>query len=183
MAGVNSGILFHDKWERQRVVMSSIIANAPRVADGTLFVIRNINIDPKTEPFGHNMWFDLALRLAYPDTTVAGIYFLRDKSPAPGAGIDIVNGEPHLLSDGGTLFHSAPGLGIGHIIVFDYDPTNGEAEPIAAGNVKVGDDEIPAVRYDFCAAVAGSKPDSIAMHRYGPITAGHRITCAKEANR
>ena len=96
IAGVNSGIFFHDKWERHRVVMSSIIANAPRVADGTLFVIRNINIDPKTEPLGRNVWFDLALRLAYPDTTVAGIYFLADKSPAPDANIDIENGEPHL---------------------------------------------------------------------------------------
>ena len=177
LAGVNSGMLFHEMWERQRAVMSSIIANAPSVADGTLFVIRNI--DRQKEPFGHNMWFDLALRLAYPDTTVAGIYFLADKSAAPGADIDIENGEPHLLPDGGTLFHSVPDPRISHVIVFDYDPTSEQAEPVLSGPVKVGNDEIPAARYDFCAAVVGFEPNPVAMHRYGPITANHPTTCPK----
>ena len=30
------------------------------------------------------MWFELALRLAYPHTPVAGIYFYEDGKPAPG---------------------------------------------------------------------------------------------------
>ena len=78
-----------------------------------------------------------------------------------------------------TLFHSMPHPWISHVIVFDYDPTSGRAEPVLTGPVKVGNDEILAGLYDFCAAVVGFKPDSIAVHRYGPITRGHRISYPK----
>ena len=177
LAGVNSGMAFHEIWEPHRVVMSSIIANAPSVTDGTLFVIRNV--DPENDPFGDNMWFDFALRLAYPDKLVAGTYFFRDDSPARHANIDIKNGKPQLLPGGeATLFHSMLDPWIDRIIVFDYDPASGQAEPVLAGPVRIGNDEIPAPDYDFCAAIKGFEPDPIAVHRYGPITAGHRITCS-----
>ena len=65
-AGVNSALYFHGLWERHRVIVSSIIANAPKVADGTLIIVRNIN--PQNDPFGADMWLDMALRLAYPRT-------------------------------------------------------------------------------------------------------------------
>ena len=177
LAGVNSGMTFHEAWEAHRVAMSSIIANAPNVTEGTLFVIRNV--DPQDDPFGHNMWFDLALRLAYPHKLVAGTYFSRDGSPAEGANIDIKNGKPHLLPGGmATLFHSMQDPWIGRIIVFDFDRASGQAEPVLAGPVRVGNDEIPVLDYDFCAAIKGFEPDPIAVRRYGPITAGHRITCS-----
>jgi hypothetical protein len=177
LAGVNSGMFFYEIWERHRVVMSSIIANAPNVTDGTLFVIRNV--DPQDDPFGHNMWFDLALRLAYPDKLVAGTYFFREGSPAEGANIDIANGKPHLLPGemATTLFHSMPDPWIDRIIVFDFDHASGQVEPVPAGPVKVGNNEVPAVDYDFCDAIKGFEPDPIAVRRYGPITTEHRITC------
>ena len=159
------------------MAMSSIIANAPSVTDGTLFVIRNV--DPQNDPFGHNMWFDLALRLAYPHKLVAGTYFFRDDSPAEGANIDIKNGKPHLLPGGmATLFHSMQDPWIDRIIVFDFDRASGQAEPVLTGPVRVGNDEIPVLDYDFCAAIKGFEPDPVAVRRYGPITAGHRITCS-----
>ena len=178
LAGVNSGIFFHELWERQRVAMSSIVANVPSVTDGTLFVIRNV--DPQKDPFGHNMWFDLALRLAYPDKLVAGTYFFRDESPARGANIAIENGKPQLLPGGeATLFHSMPDPWIDRIIAFDYDRASGQAAPVPTGPVRVGNDEIPAVDYDFCDAIKGFEPDPVAVHRYGPITAENRINCQR----
>jgi hypothetical protein len=178
LAGVNSGIYFHRIWERQRPVLASIISNAPRVANGTLFVIRNIS--RTRDPFGDNMWFDLALRLAYPGTVVAGIYTFTDGTPAPGMNIGIEDGEPHLMRNGfATLFHSTPTERIRHIIVFDLDPSSGEADPVSEGPVRVSNGEIPAARYDFCAAIVGSTPDPMAVRRYGPIVADNRIDCRK----
>lgn len=180
-SGVNSGYEFHALWERQRVILAAVISNAPQVADGTLFVIRHI--DRRRDPFGHNMWLDLALRMAYPRTRIAGIYMFADDSPSPGMSIDIENGEPHLLSFGPegtpTLFHLTPGAKIKHILVFDFDPATGAANPVLNGPVKVGDGEIPAVRYDFCEAVMGSTPNPIAVRRYGPILAADRLHCVK----
>lgn len=185
MAGVNSGLQFHDLWEGQRVVMSSIISNAPRVADGTLFVIRNM--DRQSDPFGDNGWFDLAMRLAYPETKVAGIYFFADGSPALSSSIDIKGGRPRLLlerdGDIPTLFHLEPQPPISHVLIFDYDPATEEVDPLPAGPVKIGDEEIPAGGYEFCPGVMGSKPAAIAVRRYGPIGAARRIACAQDGRR
>jgi hypothetical protein len=183
LSGANSGFEFHALWERQRVILASVISNAPRVANGTLFIIRNI--DRQNDPFGHQMWLDLALRMAYPQTTIAGIYTFADGSLSPGMSIDITkNGEPHLLPFGPegtpTLFHSTPTSRIKYFVVFDFDPSSGAADPVLEGPIKVGNGEIPAALYDFCAAVIGSKPDPIAVRRFGPIDAGNHIDCAKE---
>jgi hypothetical protein len=180
-AGVNSGLLWQAHWERHRHLISSIISNAPGVKDGTLVILRNV--DPKNDPFGYNMWFDVGLRLAYPDTKVAGIYLLADNRPTPWMNIDVENGEPHLLSNGfPTLFHETPHPGISHVIAFDYDPTNGEANPVRAGAIKVGDDEVSAALSDFCVAIRSLKPDPVAVRRYWPIAAANRVTCATGAD-
>lgn len=181
-AGVNSALFFHDIWERHRVIVSSIIANAPKVADDTLIIVRNI--DPQNDPFGAEMWLDRALRLAYPRTKVGGIYFFQDGSSTADTSIDMVSGEPHLLSTGSqTLFHSAPSNPVSHVMVFDYDPLTGQAVPVALGPVSVGKGILRAPRYDFCAAITGTAPAMIAVRRYGPIEAKNSILCSKEALR
>jgi hypothetical protein len=181
-AGVNSALYFHELWERHRIIVSSIIADAPKVADGTLIFIRNI--DPQNDPFGADMWLDLALRLAYPRTKVAGIYFFQDGSAAPDTSIDMTGGEPHLLSTGSeTLFHSSASIPISHVMVFDYDPTTGQAVPVAMGPISVGKSMLRAPRHDFCAAITDATPAAIAVRRYGPIEASKHIQCSKEALR
>jgi hypothetical protein len=181
-AGVNSALYFHELWERHRIAVSSIVANAPKVADGTLFIIRNI--DPQNDPFGADMWLDHALRLAYPRTSVAGIYYFQDGSTAQDTSIDMTGGEPHLLPTGSeTLFHSAGSIPISHVMVFDYDPTTDQAVPVAMGPINIGKGVLWAPRYDFCAAITGATPTGIAARRYGPIEASKRIQCSKEALR
>lgn len=181
---INSGQEFYALWERQRALLATVIANAPQVADDTLFVVRNVN--RQHDPFGHNMWLDLALRMAYPGRIIAGIYTFADGRPSPGMSIDIEDGHAHLLPfgpDGSpTLFHMTPNATIKHFLVFDVDPSTGAADPVLEGPVKVGKGEIPASRYDFCAAVIGATPDPIAMHRYGPIPPVNHIPCRRGVN-
>jgi hypothetical protein len=46
-------------------------------------------LPPKHDGFGHAMWLDFALRLAYPGVQVAGIYFFEDHTPGPGSNMVI----------------------------------------------------------------------------------------------
>jgi hypothetical protein len=70
-------------WERHRHVMAELLAAAPRVRPGTLILLTNV--PSENDPFtGDNSWFDMALRLAYPGTPVAGAYWHPDGTPAAG---------------------------------------------------------------------------------------------------
>ncbi len=70
-------------WERQRSAMAQVLGVAPRLTTGTLVILTNVPKDD--DPFlGDDMWFDMALRLAYPGTKVAGIYFYENGAPAIG---------------------------------------------------------------------------------------------------
>lgn len=70
-------------WERQRSAMAQVLGVAPRLTPQTLVILTNVPKDD--DPFlADDMWFDMALRLAYPGTDVAGVYFYEDGSPAIG---------------------------------------------------------------------------------------------------
>jgi hypothetical protein len=70
-------------WERQRSAMAQVLSVAPRLKPGTLVFLTNVPKDD--DPFlGDDMWFDMALRLAYPGTQVAGVYFYEGGTPAVG---------------------------------------------------------------------------------------------------
>lgn len=82
-SAVKKGAFHKWVWERQRSAMAQVLDVAPRLKAGTLVILTNVPRD--NEPFlQDNMWFDMALRLAYPGTRVAGIYFYEDGSPALG---------------------------------------------------------------------------------------------------
>jgi len=78
-------------WERHRVVMNEILDVIPTVRRDTLFVLTNVPKD--ADPFRHNMWFDFALRLAYPGKEVAGVYFYEDHSAGPGNNMRLEGGK------------------------------------------------------------------------------------------
>ena len=180
-AGVNSALANGAVWEQQRAVMSSIVSNIPDVADGTLFVVRNIS--RHEDPFAYNEYLDLALHLAYPGRKITGIYFFDDSGPAPGGtNVDFSSGG-FQIQPKSNLRYTAQPTTIEHVVVFDYDHSTGDASPIIAGPVTVGADPVPLERYDFCAAVAGSRPAAMTVQRYGPIAAAHSITCPKRIDR
>jgi hypothetical protein len=69
-------------WEQHRAVLLQILRVAPSVRPNAVIVLTNVPKDK--DPFSHNMWLDMALRLAYPGIPVAGIYFYADGTPSPG---------------------------------------------------------------------------------------------------
>lgn len=82
-SAVKKAALHRWVWEKQRSVMAQVLGVAPRLKTGTLVILTNVPRD--NDPFlQNNMWFEMALRLAYPGTSVAGIYFYDDGAPAPG---------------------------------------------------------------------------------------------------
>jgi hypothetical protein len=177
LGGVNSALNNGAGWERQRAIIASIVSNAPYVADGTLFVIRNGSHN--ADPFGYNEYLDLALHLAYPGRKVAGTYFFADSGPAPGpSNVDLNGGEPRIRPEVPLL--TIPPTSIEHVLVFDYDPSTRQVNPVAAGPMRVGAVQILAKRSEFCAAVAGFMPVAATVQRYGPITAAHTVVCSKE---
>jgi len=69
-------------WERHRTAILEVLRLAPSVKPNTVVVLSNV---PKAlDPFGDDMWFDLALRLVYPGIPVVGVYYYTDGTPAPG---------------------------------------------------------------------------------------------------
>ena len=84
-------------WEHHKHAMAEVLAVAPRVKPGTVIVLTNV---PKgsEDPFNSaNMWFDMALRLAYPGTPVAGSYWHADGEAAAAAG------PVHVQASAGSL--------------------------------------------------------------------------------
>lgn len=87
---LKKGAFHRAVWERHRTMMAQVLGVAPRLEPGTLVILTGVPKDKSRDPFlGDNMWFDMALRLAYPGTRVAGVYFFEDGQAAPGANLKI----------------------------------------------------------------------------------------------
>ena len=174
-AGVNSALSNGAVWQNQRALMSSIVSNIPDVADGTLFVIRNVS--RQADPFGYSEYLDLALHLAYPGRKITGLYYFGDSAMAPGGtNVDLTSGGFRIQPHSHLRYPTQPTT-IQHVAVFDYDPSTGGANPVIAGPVIVGPAHVSLAQYDFCAAITGSRAAGVALQRYGPIPAAPSNAC------
>ena len=175
--GVNSGRYQSSHWQPVRELIASILYHAPTVADGTLVVVRGM---PYGEGyFGHNMWFDLGLRIAYPRTRVAGIYYLDDGKSAPGLNISLAGGKPQVLPHGfPTLFHVEQKPPIRHVLVFDVAPGTNQAALVARGPITMADWKLSSEAYKPCDAVK-YEINSIGIRRFGPIRGVGQSVCIK----
>jgi hypothetical protein len=81
-AAIMRGALARSQWDYHRSAMAAILSVLPSVRAETVFVYTGVPRNP--DPFMDNMWFDMAIRLAYPDTPVAGEYFYDGGTAAPG---------------------------------------------------------------------------------------------------
>jgi hypothetical protein len=174
--GVNSGRSQRTAWERFRGPIASILTQVPDIQNGTALVLRDVPLDP--EPFFHNnMWFDLGIRLAYPNKVVAGVYFSDDGAPARGQTIKFDQGKPGVVSEHyPTRFQQNPKESVRHVIVFDFHPPSA-ARLVQQGPVKVGPELLPAEIYKPCEGV-GLTPHPIAVRRYHPIQGAGSSPCA-----
>ena len=81
-SAIRRGAFHYAIWEKHRQAILQVLQVAPQVKPGTIVVLTNVPKD--NDPFRHNMWFEVALRLAYPETSMTGIYFYEDGSPSAG---------------------------------------------------------------------------------------------------
>jgi len=105
-------------WERHRVAIKEILQVAPSVMPYTIIVVTNVPKD--NDPFGHEMWLDLALRLVYPGIPVAGVYFYADGTPGPGDGWKA--GGDSWTWEGTGFSPVFPATGLANTVVVDYEP-------------------------------------------------------------
>src|SRR5580704_13473483 len=147
--------------------MAELLETAPKIQPGTLILLTNVPRDD--DPFtGDNSWFDMALRLAYPGTRVAGAYWHADGTSASGAKPDIEeNGNWRL--DNGSLVHQG---GPDSILAIAYSETG-------RASVEKGLPEILKVKdgatkfYNPTARIAGGPPPERVRRRFRLNSAAH----------
>ena len=83
-SAVSKGLFHRAMWDDYRDVMVQVVQLAPSVKPNTVVVL----ILPKEKKLFHdNMWFDVAVRLAYPHIPVGGVHFYADGTPGPGSNL------------------------------------------------------------------------------------------------
>jgi hypothetical protein len=149
----------YDVWQRHREAIAQVLDVAPRVEPETVIVLTNL----QTDPFGHNMWFDVALRLAYPRTAVAGIYYRRGGAPSPGANL-VVNGDEwsQVATGYPTLLYETP---FSHTVIIRYSASG---EPTLVRGVPRFLDAGKKARaaYNPRAVIEAGDPSPLAERRY-----------------
>ncbi len=117
LSAIQKGAFHRWIWERHRTAILEILRIAPSVKPDTVIVLANV---PKNDdPFGHNMWLDLPLRLIYPGIPVAGVYFYADGTSSPGNNLKADGSEWKWDGTGfPPLVREAP---IADTIIVDFD--------------------------------------------------------------
>jgi hypothetical protein len=88
VASMRSAAFHFSVWERARTAMERVLTAAPRLAPNTILVVLDVartDADGKRlDPWGDNMWFDIAVQLSYPRVHVQGFYFWHNGEAPPG---------------------------------------------------------------------------------------------------
>ena len=161
LSAIQKGAFHRWIWERHRTAIVEILRIAPSVRPDTVIVLANV---PKNDdPFGDNVWLDLALRLAYPGIRVAGVYFYTDGTPGPGY---------HFKTEGDRWKWDRTGFppivrdtGISDTVIVDFDPSgHGTLAKIMPSFVCEGD--CAAGLYNPAAVITGPiSPRTIRRYR------------------
>lgn len=151
-------------WERHRQAMAEVLSVAPRIKPESVIVL--VGVPRSLPPFGHNMWFDVALRLAYPHVPVAGVYFWEDGKASPGANMVVDGGDWRQTQEGFPTMLSRADFS--HTIIIRLD-AGGTPRLLLRVPPFVTRDTAAARRYDPTAVILGGPPDPIALRRYRPI--------------
>ena len=120
MSAIQQSEFHRFNWDRHRRFMREVLQVAPTVDPFSFVILTNVP-SGYGDPFGDNMWFDLALRLIYPGTIVSGMYFHADGTRAPGDNF-IAKGDEWVWDHTGfaPLIASTK---MKYVIVVRYDPS------------------------------------------------------------
>jgi hypothetical protein len=83
-ASVTHGRTHLYRWDNYRKVFATLLEKHSVISDQTL--VHLTNVPKEKDPFGHNMYFDLGVRLAFPGRLVAGLYSY-DMESSPGSNL------------------------------------------------------------------------------------------------
>lgn len=149
-------------WEQHKQAIASVLQVAPRVKPGTLVILTNVP-GGDGDPFGgENLWFDMALRLAYPGTKVAGAYWHQDGTPARGRR-PMLNASGRWTLRDNTLLKEG---GADSILVMEYsDHDHASAAPSLPDFLGFG--ERASALYHPASRIEHGPPSERAVRRYG----------------
>jgi hypothetical protein len=160
-AAYRAAYYHYDVWQRHRNAIAQVLEIAPRVEPETVIVLTNV--PNEADPFGHNMWFDVALRLAYPHTAVAGLYYRRGGAASPGANL-VVQGDEwgQAMTGYPTLLSREP---FSHTLIIRYSASG---EPTIVRRVPrfVHASNKARATYNPRAVIDAGDPSPLAERRY-----------------
>jgi hypothetical protein len=149
-------------WLRHKHAIEEVLEAAPHVKPNTVIVYTGV--PASADPFGDTMWFDMALRLAYPHVPLAGVYYRENGTAAPGQALTLRRGYWEPTNTGyPPLIHHIP---VRRTLFIAYSP--GEPRTLAKLPSFLGRAALPA-HYVRAAIIDGRKPDERALRRYGPL--------------
>lgn len=163
-AAVNRGAIHRAIWDSHRESIARLLTAVPALKPGTFVVL--VEVPKDADPFGHNMWLDMAIRLAYPRTLVAGTYFFEDQTPSPGANLELRRDRWEW--DGTGMPPIVRQVSISSTVVVSL-PKTGDAKLLQElpGYLRKTPDAGKA--YQPSSLLSAPRPPARALHRYGPL--------------
>ena len=112
------------------------------------------------------MWFDMALRLAYPGVPVAGNYYYSDHTPGPDNPLKLSSNHWHLQQSFTNPLVCYGGLE--QTIVFEYG-ADGNSRIVAKFPQFLCANTCSPELYNPDQRIIGETPSPMAIRRYGPL--------------
>jgi len=155
-------------WQRQRSVIAQILATAPQLQPGAVVVL--LGVPPGHDPFGHDIWFQYAIRLAYPRQPIGAIYYRDAGQPSPGLHLDLDPDTAQWKWNGQSMPPMKHSLPAGRTIFFERTP-NGSIRVLPAWPEFIAAPAGVKSRYNPAALISTGPPSPLAVNRYSPIPA------------
>jgi hypothetical protein len=141
-----------------------VIRAVPRIQPGTVIALTDV---PKSaDPFGDDYWFDMALRLAYPQVPVAGVFYYDDGTAAKGDSLELRDGQWKWDGKGGGPLVASAGTNQTIVIKFE---AAGAGKVLSSIPAFLCSDRCSDQPYEPFARIAGRTPAPEALRRYGPL--------------
>jgi hypothetical protein len=163
-AAIVRGCFTRWNWELHRFAIAEMLSVLPSVKTETVILYTGI---PKNEdPFVHDMWFDVAVRLAYPGAAVGGLYFYEDGTAAPGDNFQFE--ASRFRWNGPEIETPVSDVAANHLVVLEFQK-QGPARVLPQLPGYLHPTEAAMRAYDPQNVLNSLTPSPLAVRRYGPI--------------
>ena len=126
-----------------------------------------INVPKDVDPFFHfAFWYNNALRLAYPRTTVAGVYYYHDGTPELSNNLRLSGTRWEFTGESAAPLIRA--ASVDQTLVIEYD-RSGTVKILPKIPSFVCDGQCSGQPYDPYARILGGPPAPETLRRYGPL--------------